>query len=122
MGDLDSHDRVCRRFARTTGYPVLAVDYRLAPEHPAPAGPDDVVSAIRWLAAHADELGLDASRIAVAGDSAGGSGRSRLPAVTGRGSDIACASFILPLYRPVAVGRRLPSGSKMARSPRSRCR
>lgn len=73
VGDLDSHDRVCRRFARTTGYPVLAVDYRLAPEHPAPAGPDDVVSAIRWLAAHADELGLDASRIAVAGDSAGGS-------------------------------------------------
>jgi acetyl esterase len=72
LGDLDSHDKVCRRLAQTAGCAVVAVDYRLAPEHPAPAGPDDVLAAIRWLAAHGDALELDTARLAVAGDSAGG--------------------------------------------------
>lgn len=73
VGDLDSHDKVCRRLVHETGCGVVGVDYRLAPECPAPAGPEDVLAAIRWLAAHAAGLGLDATRIAVAGDSAGGS-------------------------------------------------
>lgn len=73
VGGLDSHDKVCRRLALAAGCTVVSVGYRLAPEHPAPAGPQDVVAAIRWLAAHAGELGLDAQRLAVAGDSAGGS-------------------------------------------------
>lgn len=73
LGDLDSHDKVCRRLVHNSGLTIVAVDYRLTPEHPAPAGPDDVVAAIRWLIRHAGDLGLDARRLAVAGDSAGGS-------------------------------------------------
>ncbi|RCW67951.1 alpha/beta hydrolase [Pseudorhodoferax soli] len=73
LGGLDTHDKVCRRLVNTTGCAVVAVDYRLAPEHPAPAAPDDAVAAVRWVAAQATTLGLDASRLAIAGDSAGGS-------------------------------------------------
>ncbi|MGU7775743.1 alpha/beta hydrolase [Burkholderia sp. MR1-5-21] len=73
LGGLDSHDKVCRRLAVSARCAVVSVDYRLAPEYPAPAGPADVLAAIRWLAAHASEFALDPQRIAVAGDSAGGS-------------------------------------------------
>ena len=73
LGDLDSHDKVCRRLVHNSGVTVVAIGYRLAPEYPAPAGPDDVVAAIRWLAEHAGEFALDPQRLAVAGDSAGGS-------------------------------------------------
>jgi acetyl esterase len=71
IGDLDTHDKVCRSLCHHTTMLVVAVDYRLAPEHPFPAAPDDVETALRWLCANADQLGGDASRIAVAGDSAG---------------------------------------------------
>lgn len=72
FGDLDSHDDVCRRLARESGHLVVAVDYRLAPEHRAPAALDDAIAATRWVHRHAAELGADASRIAIGGDSAGG--------------------------------------------------
>jgi acetyl esterase len=72
LGSLDGFDAVCRALAEAAGALVAAVDYRLAPEHPFPAGLDDALAAVRWLAAHAGELGADPARLAVAGDSAGG--------------------------------------------------
>jgi acetyl esterase len=72
IGDLETHDPLCRQLAARTGAIVCAVDYRLAPEHPFPAAADDALSAARWFLAHADELGADRDRLFVLGDSAGG--------------------------------------------------
>ncbi|GAY16582.1 lipase [Mycobacterium sp. shizuoka-1] len=72
FGDLDTHDSACRLICRDAGVHVLAIDYRLAPEHPAPAAVDDCYAAYLWAREHADELGADPARVAVGGDSAGG--------------------------------------------------
>jgi acetyl esterase len=72
IGDLDSHDVVCRCLAVEGETIVIAVDYRLAPEHKFPAAIDDAIVATRWIADNAVQLGLDAARISVGGDSAGG--------------------------------------------------
>jgi len=72
MGSLDSHDRVCRLLAERSGAAVLAVDYRLAPEHKFPAAVEDMEAALAWLLAAGATRGLDPSRIAMGGDSAGG--------------------------------------------------
>ena len=73
MGDLESHDGTCRRLARIADVTVLAVDYRLAPEHPGPAAVDDVVGAFVWARNHLQELGSDPEAgVALAGDSSGG--------------------------------------------------
>jgi acetyl esterase len=72
VGSLESHDRACRRLAQGSGASVLAVDYRLAPEHPWPASVDDTVAALRWVASAPVELGWRPSAVAIAGDSAGG--------------------------------------------------
>ena len=72
VGDLDTHDTVCRALARCSGARVLSVGYRLAPEHPFPAAVEDALSCFRDAVARAGELGADPRRIAVAGDSAGG--------------------------------------------------
>ncbi|TQF28584.1 alpha/beta hydrolase [Bradyrhizobium sp. UNPA324] len=72
IGDLDSHDVVCRQLAVEGALIVISVDYRLAPEHKFPAATEDAVAATRWVAANARKLGIDASRLSIGGDSAGG--------------------------------------------------
>lgn len=72
LGDLDSHQSVCAEIARTLDLPVLAVDYRLAPEHPFPAGVEDSIAAARWAAGDPETLGRDVTGLVLVGDSAGG--------------------------------------------------
>src|SRR4051812_11029384 len=71
LGDLDGYDSVCRQLCADSGAVVVSVDYRLAPEHPFPAAVDDAWAALQWVSANARELGGDAGRLGVAGDSAG---------------------------------------------------
>jgi acetyl esterase len=70
-GSLDTHDPICRSLTNASGCQVVSVDYRLAPEHPFPAAIADGYAAAQWVAAHARELGIDAQRLGVSGDSAG---------------------------------------------------
>jgi acetyl esterase len=72
IGDLDTHDGTCRRHAVGADAVVVSVDYRLAPEHPYPAAVEDAWAATLWVTEHRTEIGADTNRMAVAGDSAGG--------------------------------------------------
>jgi acetyl esterase len=108
IGDLDTHDNVCRFLAREAGVSVLSVDYRLAPEHPFPAAADDALAAFRFAVANAAELGADPEAIAVGGDSAGGN----LTAVV---SQLAAAdggpvpAFLLMFYPVTDLSKKSPS-------------
>jgi len=72
IGNLETHDSLCRQLALRSGAAVVSLDYRLAPEHRFPSAVDDSFAALRWLSLHAGTIGLDTKRLAVGGDSAGG--------------------------------------------------
>ncbi|MAE95173.1 MAG: hypothetical protein CL910_10985 [Deltaproteobacteria bacterium] len=72
IGSIETHDGSCRELANEVGCAVVSVDYRLAPEHPYPAAADDCYAVAAWVAEHGAELGVDGSRLAIGGDSAGG--------------------------------------------------
>jgi len=86
IGNLDSHDVVCRMLAHEGELIVISVDYRLAPEHKFPAAADDAVTATKWVAANAAQLGIDAGHLLVGGDSAGGN-LAAVVALAARDSD-----------------------------------
>jgi acetyl esterase len=98
IGDLDSHDVACRKLADEGQLVVISIDYRLAPEHKFPAAVDDAIAATQWIAGHAKQLGIDASRLTVGGDSAGGNLAAvvALSARDGNGPDIAGQVLIYP--------------------------
>ena len=112
--DLDSHDEFCRSMAVGVGAVVVAVDYRLAPEHPAPAAHDDVYTAVEWVATHAEYLGGDPLRLVLAGDSAGGNLAATVAiAARDRGLRVAAQVLLYPVidddfgtesYRRYGVG------------------
>jgi acetyl esterase len=99
IGDLDTHDGVCRVLAAASGCLVLSVDYRLAPEHPFPQPLEDAFAAFEWAAANAEALGADPQRIAVGGDSAGGNLATVVSklAVEGGGAKPAMQLLIYPV-------------------------
>ncbi|MGI4940783.1 MAG: alpha/beta hydrolase [Janthinobacterium lividum] len=108
LGNLDSHDGICRRIASRTGACVLAVDYRLAPEHPFPAAVEDSAAALEYLAHHAEALGIDPARLAVGGDSAGGN-LAAVIALMGRDGSVPRTMFQL-LFYPATDLRMISSG------------
>src|SRR4051794_31644860 len=93
-GDLDTHDAPCRVLCRHAGVHVLAVGYRLAPEHPFPAWVEDGVAAFEWARAHAGELGADPALVAVGGDSAGGNIATQVASAR-RGGDGPAAQLLI---------------------------
>ena len=101
IGDLDTHDGTVRALAEGSGATVVSVDYRRAPEDPFPAAIDDCVAAVRWVADNAGELDVDAGRLAVGGDSAGGN-LAAIAAIELRDSPVDVA-FQLLIY-PVTDG------------------
>ena len=112
VGDLDSHDGLCRRLANLAHGRVLAVDYRLAPEHPFPAAVEDCAAALVWMADHAAELGIDANRLAVGGDSAGGNLAAVL-ALMGRDGAVPATTFQMLLYPVVDMAMNTASYSQV---------
>ena len=99
LGSVDVYDEILRRYVSASGVPLLAVDYRLPPEHPYPTPVEDCYAALRWLGERAQELGVDPTRIATMGDSAGGglAAATALVARDRRGPTIARQILVYPM-------------------------
>jgi acetyl esterase len=116
LGDLETHDPVARAHALGAEAIVVSVDYRLAPEHPFPAGVNDSWAALQWVGEHAAELGGDPSRIAVAGDSAGGN-LAAVVALLARDNGGPALAFQLLWYPVTTADLSLPSHTENAVAP-----
>jgi acetyl esterase len=108
IGDLDTHDVLCRELSNQSGCAVIAVDYRLAPEHRFPAATDDAIAAARWVHANAASLKVDPARIAVGGDSAGGN-LAAVVALAARDAGDLPIAFQLLIYPATDQRRGWPS-------------
>jgi acetyl esterase len=104
IGDLDTHDVLCRELCNGSGAAVVSVDYRMGPEHPFPAASDDCIAATYWVRTHAEGLGVDPSRLAVGGDSAGGN-LAAVVAIAARDAGDLPIAFQLLIY-PATDQRR----------------
>jgi acetyl esterase len=113
IGNLDTHDSACRMLAAQADCMVVAVDYRLAPEHKFPAAVDDCMAALRWVALHAREIGAEAGRIAVGGDSAGGN-LAAVCALLARNEGFPALAYQLLIYPCTAPEPEAPSHRKFA--------
>jgi acetyl esterase len=108
IGDLETHDTLCRQLAVAADVAIVSVDYRLAPENPFPAAVDDAIAATYWVHQHASSLGLDPTRIAVGGDSAGGN-LAAVVAITARDRGDLPIAFQLLVYPATEMGQDSPS-------------
>jgi len=113
IGDLDTHDVLCRQLTAEGGITVASVDYRLAPEHKFPAAVDDAWEATRWVSASADRLRIDPRRLAVGGDSAGGN-LAAVVALMARDAGGPAISFQVLLYPVTDLGAETRSYSDFA--------
>jgi acetyl esterase/lipase len=116
VGDLDTYDGDARNHAVGAGAVVVSVDYRLAPEHPYPAAVEDAWAATQWAATHAEELGADPDRLAVAGDSAGGN-LAAVVAQLARDAGGPPIRFQLLWYPATTWDTSLPSFAENANAP-----
>jgi acetyl esterase len=108
IGDLETHDTLCRELSNLSGTAVIAVDYRLAPEHRFPAAVDDAIAATQWISDNAASLHVDANRLAVGGDSAGGN-LAAVVALHARDTGKLPIAFQLLIYPATDQRRGAPS-------------
>jgi acetyl esterase/lipase len=113
LGDIETHDILCRTLCHDTGATVFSLDYRLAPEHPFPAAVEDTVAALTWLSREAASLRLDSERIAVAGDSAG-AGLAAVALHETKGRLAAPVRAQALIYPALDLRGRLPSRKELA--------
>ena len=108
IGDLDTHDTLCRELANGSGCAVVSVDYRMGPEYRFPAAVDDCIAALSWVSANARSLHLDPGRLAVGGDSAGGN-LAAVVAIAARNAGDLPIAFQLLIYPATDMRRSAPS-------------
>jgi len=113
IGDLETHDIPCRQLAIKSGATVIAVDYRLAPEHPFPAAAEDVIAASKWVHTNATDLGLDRYNMFLAGDSAGGN-LAAVVALAMRDTGAVAIRGQMLIYPAVDFTKEWPSYKRLA--------